>query len=463
MQTLSTIVSPTLSQVRQWNTAHLANAARHWSATANRWDDAFAQLERLTHSPGGMPWEGAAASAAQDRAHADRRRVSAVADQLHTASSVASRATGELLAAQRRVLAVVDAAEAGGFTVGEDFSLTTYRAGAREIAAAEAEMRELGRELRDRIEELNDLDKQVAKRITVAADGVGTLEFVDDGESHSDRDTSIQAVDNRVLKEAPPQPPPPDPTPGPLPPVNSADDVRRILDPLQNGGRRGSNGVGTKPKVTEIWDEASMRRLWDYLTRHGVEGVPPHDYDGPVRVLPDGTRIGYRRSEGWEDTIDVLYPDGSWVKAHTPYEPYFPALISGPPQFHPAAGTPSVQVLPPQLTHPPTALPPAGIFEPNGLPPWLQNPSAPGLHSPAQSPTIMPGVALPDTPQASAPAPGDGPDISVMRDAFVDGGEAVGDVIVEGGQAVGTVIVGGAVIVGGLLGTVATPSGQLAR
>ena len=55
------------------------------------------------------------------------------------------------------------------------------------------------------------------------------------------------------------------------------------------------------------------------------------------------------------------------TKTHTPYEPYFPPLISGPPQLPPTVGAPSVQVLPPQLTHPPTALPPAGIFEPNGV------------------------------------------------------------------------------------------------
>jgi hypothetical protein len=172
-----------------------------------------------------------------------------------------------------------------------------------------------------------------------------------------------------------------------------------------------------------------------------------------VRVLPDGTRIGYRGSGRWGDTIDVWYPgDDDDIKTHTPYEPYFPPLISGPPQLPHTSGTPSMQVLPPQLTHPPTALPPAGIFEPNGLPPWLQNPSAPGLHIPAQQPTIMPGVALPDVPQPSAPAPDDGPALPEMGGAFVDAG-----------QAVGSVIVGGVVIIGGLLGTVATPSGQLAR
>jgi hypothetical protein len=236
-----------------------------------------------------------------------------------------------------------------------------------------------------------------------------------------------------------------------MPPINGADDVRRVLEPLQNGGRRGPNGVGTEPDVKEIWDESSMKRLWDYLTRNANDGVPPPDYRGPVRVLPDGTRIGYRGSGRWGDTIDVWYPD-AYLKGHTPYEPYFPPLVSGPPQLPPAASIPSVQVMPPQLTHPPTTLPPAGIFEPNGLPPWLQNPSAPGLHSAAQSPTIMPGVALPDTPQASAPAPDDGPGLSEMGGTFVDTGEAVG-----------SLIVGGIVIVGGLLGTVATPSGQIAR
>ena len=39
----------------------------------------------------------------------------------------------------------------------------------------------------------------------------------------------------------------------------------------------------------------------------------------------------------------------------------------------------------------------------------------------------------------------------------------MGGAFVDAGQAVGTVIVGGVVIIGGLLGTVATPSGQLAR
>lgn len=120
-----------------------------------------------------------------------------------------------------------------GFTVGQDFSLTTYRAGAQETEAAAAQVRELGRQLCRRIEELLELDEHVANRIAAAADDVGTLTFADTDEADQDRDAAIHPVDNRVVKEAPPQPPPPDPTPGRLPPVNSDDDVKRVLDPLQ--------------------------------------------------------------------------------------------------------------------------------------------------------------------------------------------------------------------------------------
>lgn len=442
----------TLSQIREWDTQHLTSAARHWSTTADRWVDAFAQLERLAYSPGGTPWEGAAARAAQDRVYEDRRRVSAATDQLYAASSIAAAAVEDLQAAQKRVLAVVDAAEAAGFTVGQDFSLTTYRAGAEEIAVAEVEAREFGRQLRCRIAELLDIDQEVAKRIAAAAEDVGSLTFSDTDEAGLEHDGAIQAVDNYVLKDAPPQPRPPDPTPGALPPIYGADDVKRVLEPMPNGGSRGNNGVGTKPGVKEVWDESSMRRLWDYLTRQTAEDVPPPDYKGAVRALPDGTRIGFRTSEEWGDTIDVWYPDRINSKTHTPYEPYFPSVISGPPQLPPATSIPSMQVMPPQATHPPTVLPPAGIFDPNGLPPWLQNPSTPGLPAPTQSPTIMPGVALPDAPQAPSPAPDDGPGLPVMGGAVVDAGEAVG-----------SVIVGGIVVIGGLLGTAASPSGQMAH
>jgi hypothetical protein len=75
---------------------------------------------------------------------------------------------------------------------------------------------------------------------------------------------------------------------------------------LQNGGKRGPDGVGTNPKVKELWDGGSIKRMWDYLTRNATDTQGPPGYQGPVRVLPDGTKIGLRQSaKGWDDTLDV--------------------------------------------------------------------------------------------------------------------------------------------------------------
>ena len=237
-----------------------------------------------------------------------------------------------------------------------------------------------------------------------------------------------------------------------MPPINDADDVKRALDPLQNGGKRGPNGVGTNPDVKEVWDRASMRQLWDNLTRNATDSQGPPGFQGPVRILPDGTKIGFRQStKGWGDTIDVWYPDGSDTKIHTPYAPYFPS-IGEPPQFPPLGHPAQVPIGPQQTGHVPMALPPSGIFDPNGLPPWLQNPSTPGFHAPVQAPTIMPRVALPEAPSTPVTAPADPgflPDL--------------GHDLAEAGKTAGEGLLAGIAVIGGLLATGVTPSGQIAR
>lgn len=52
-------------------------------------------------SPGGMPWEGVAAEAAQQSAYADRLKVSSLADQFHEAAGVASRAADAIAYAKQ--------------------------------------------------------------------------------------------------------------------------------------------------------------------------------------------------------------------------------------------------------------------------------------------------------------------------------------------------------------------------
>jgi hypothetical protein len=447
---------PNLSQVQFWDTDHLTDAATHWTNTANLWEETFTQVSQQIPCPGGSPWDGAAAGAAQQRSHTDRLKVTGLAGQLHDASAVARSGADQIQAAKLGVLAAVGAADDAGFTVGQDFSVTSRQTGdASVMAARQAQAQAFAADIRTRVAELIAVDRQVAAKITSAASGVGAVGFAGtDPSADGQRDPTIQAVDHHTVKEAPPQPPPPDPPPGPLPPINDADDVRRALDPLQNGGKRGPNGVGTKPGIKEAWDNASIKQMWDYLIRNAADCPPPPGWDGATRVLPDGTKIGLRRStQGWGDTLQVWYPDGSpGTKIHTPYAPYFPPFISAPPQLPPAAGPAPVPIPPPQVGHAPVALPPTGVFDPNGLPPWLQNPSSPGFHIPAQPPTIMPGVSLPDSPAAPTPAPGES---SLLPD--------LGHDLAEAGTTAGAGVLAGVAIIGGLIAGGVTPSGQIAR
>lgn len=80
---------PTLSDVRAWDIEHLTAAADFWTKTATVWEDSFTELVRRMGSPGGVPWEGEAAEAAQQLAYSDKMTVIGLADQLHHAAAIA--------------------------------------------------------------------------------------------------------------------------------------------------------------------------------------------------------------------------------------------------------------------------------------------------------------------------------------------------------------------------------------
>lgn len=437
---------PSLSQVQGLNATYLGEAAGYWTHTATLWEKAFTGVHGGMSNPGGTPWTGRAAGAAQERAYADMVAVRRAWACLHEAASIARRGEEQLKAYRGGVLEAVDEARADGFDVGEDYSVTDRSRDPQLRAARRAAAQGHASFIRHRVAALVAGDEQLSLRIAAATKGIDDLIF--------QPAPAIQLVDNR-WKEKPPQPIPPDPEPGPLPPVNSADDVRRVLDPLQNGGRRGPNGVGKEPEVKELWDTATIKRAWDYLTRNAVDAPGPPSYKGKVRVLPDGTQIGIRQSsDGWGDTLDVLYPDGVKQKIHTPYS--WP-LISPPPLLPPATHPLPLPLPPAQVGHPPAALPSTQVLDPMTLPSWLQNSSPPGFQVAPSAPLPIAPLDVPDAPALPAP-PGPTP----MPGGSLPLPNLAHD-LAEGGKVAGSAALAGVALLGALLAGGLNPSGQIAR
>jgi hypothetical protein len=213
---MSATAMPTLSDVRAFTGDYLIEAAWHWTDSAGRWTDAYDGLTRRIARPAGTEWSGEAAEAAARRVGGDRRRVNGAADELTAAASTALKAADDLHAAKIKLLSTVRAAEAAGFEVGEDFSLTTVETttSATELAAREAQLRRFGTAIRSDVLALMTADQRAATQIAQAANGLRTLVF--DGDEATRADTGFQAVDFHgvPLPEKPPNPPPLPPSEG---------------------------------------------------------------------------------------------------------------------------------------------------------------------------------------------------------------------------------------------------------
>jgi hypothetical protein len=92
---------PTLSQIRGWDADHLSQAATFWRNTADTWENSFDRVAQEMPSPGGLPWEGSAADAAQKRAASDQLKVRGLADDLRLAANIAQTAADELELAKK--------------------------------------------------------------------------------------------------------------------------------------------------------------------------------------------------------------------------------------------------------------------------------------------------------------------------------------------------------------------------
>jgi hypothetical protein len=236
------------------------------------WEDAFTAVYRQAPFPGGTVWLGDAADAAMLRAGSDRRTVLGAVDALRDAASVARSGASEIQAATQLVPEAVNAAEAAGFTVREDLSVTDRQTGGPPAlqAARQAQAEGLTATIRSRAALLAAVEERVAIRITSATASLRGTRFAPNPVVPPKEEPSVQALDNRTFPQEPPPGTPDDPDTKLIKP---GQDVRDVLDKLRPGR---NFPVVTLPRPEEI--HATFERLTD-----NALDTPRPNYDGPSR------------------------------------------------------------------------------------------------------------------------------------------------------------------------------------
>lgn len=189
---------PTKSELEEWATSHLSDAATTWRTAATGSESAFAQHRRNIDAPGGTTWEGAAKDAALDRVTADCGVVGRQGGVLREAAGLAENGSHDIAAAKRDALAAIAAAVDDGFNVAEDLSVTDSRSydidtvADRNRAAAEH-----AEDIRWAAEQLVATDKLVGDRLVAKAADLEGIRFDDEGDGRDGQGT-VRLVDNKV-------------------------------------------------------------------------------------------------------------------------------------------------------------------------------------------------------------------------------------------------------------------------
>ncbi|WP_396910295.1 hypothetical protein [Mycolicibacterium sp.] len=186
-------VLPSRSEIEDWDTSDLANAATAWRNAATASEDLFDQHRQNISSPGGTTWEGDAKDAALSRVTADIGVVGSHGAVLREAASIAENGVTDIGAAKRDVLAVIKETEDDGFRVGEDLSVTdTRKPDLSTMAARQTAATEHAEDIRWNAERLVQADAHVGERLQTKAAELEGIRF--DGEGNGSGPT-IMAVD----------------------------------------------------------------------------------------------------------------------------------------------------------------------------------------------------------------------------------------------------------------------------
>ncbi|GAT07837.1 hypothetical protein H7I77_20765 [Mycolicibacterium novocastrense] len=193
---------PSRPEIEAWGTRDLDDAAARWREAATTGENAFDTHRQNIVTPGGTAWEGDAKDAALDRVTADLAVARRQGDVQREAADIAEEGARDIAIARGRVLDAIAEAEAEGFEVGKDLSVTDTRPSDVDTVAARATAAaEHAEYIRWRAEQLAATDRLVGRQLQAEAAELKSIQFEPDGEINP-RDPTIQLVDNRTETEA---------------------------------------------------------------------------------------------------------------------------------------------------------------------------------------------------------------------------------------------------------------------
>lgn len=170
----------TRQQIEGWQTSHLDQAALQLHSMGRESESLFGQHVRNLAAPGGSDWQGQAHDAAQSRGQADMSVVRQQSDVMEQAAKIAQRGAADVAGAKTNVLEAIAEAEADGFKVGSDLSITDGRPSSddnRERSNREKLGRQHAEFIRFRAAQLEEADTQVGRQLKEKAGELGGIKF----------------------------------------------------------------------------------------------------------------------------------------------------------------------------------------------------------------------------------------------------------------------------------------------
>ncbi|AKS32710.1 hypothetical protein [Mycolicibacterium goodii] len=161
---------PTRSQIENWDTSHLDDAAMRWRQMAAQSEELFEWHRQNVAAPGGSEWSGSAGEAALDRVTVDAALVRRQGDIQREAANIAEDGSRDIRRSVNQVLEAIALAEADGFQVGEDLSVRdTRRIDVATMAKRFTASREHAEDIRWHAERLVQADIYLGQRLEMKA------------------------------------------------------------------------------------------------------------------------------------------------------------------------------------------------------------------------------------------------------------------------------------------------------